>query len=204
MKKKILLFLTIIASIATFTVSCNDDDNTTTADSAIGSWKLVEAQRNGVALTLTSCQLLETYIIGQDGQFSHELFGSQSSGRTSLSAKNNGGSNVTQGDDDDDDGGDDGDDDGDDDGEDDGSDDGGDDSDDDGGTGGGGSTTCVSQSLAIGYWAHESGNAYTFTINNIPDTKNITFIENNTKFYYEVVTVVGGVSTTTRYVFQRQ
>lgn len=195
MKKTILLILTVVVCAAIFTVSCNNDDKGPAGvDTAVGTWKLIEAYEGTQTVSLTSCQLLETYIIGQDGQFSHELFGPGAGRPITTSAHKGGSGNVMNGDDDgDDDGGDDGDDDGGDDGSDDGS--------DDGGNPGG---TCVSSRLDIGYWEYSGSNNYAFIMNNIPDVKNITFIENNTKFFYEVTTVVGGVSKTTRYVFQRQ
>lgn len=203
MKKTILLLLTTILSIAFFAASCSKDDDGNAADSLIGTWKLIEVYEGSNSVSLSSCNLMETFIIGQDGQYSHELFGnSGKSGSSFFSNKSD--------DDSDDDGDDDGDDDdhsSDDDDDDDNTNPGGgtsdDDSDDDNGNGGG-SGVCASTELSIGYWLNTANDGYTFTANNIVDTKNIVFIENNTKFYYEITTVVNGVSVTKKYVFARQ
>lgn len=86
MKKTKLLFLTFIfsMSIALFTVGCSKDDDSTgtSANSFIGTWKLIETYEGAKSISLSSCDLMETYIVGRDEQFSHELFGNSNGKNT--------------------------------------------------------------------------------------------------------------------------
>ena len=58
-----ITFLTIITAFMAFTCSSDDDSSisqTTNAELIIGTWKLTSTSSNGVADTLTECDLLDT------------------------------------------------------------------------------------------------------------------------------------------------
>ena len=63
MKNLKITFLTIIAAFMAFSCSSDDDSSisqTTNAELIIGTWKLTSTSSNGVADTLTECDLLDT------------------------------------------------------------------------------------------------------------------------------------------------
>ena len=214
LSQKALAILLMLGFMITLSCNNDDDDNSNgggTTNHIIGTWKLVAEYSNGSLVTLNACKLQENYIFGQT-QFTHETYG-LTGGRMSSSypfddsLQQRGGDDDSS-DDSSDDGSDDGSDDSTDDGTDDGSDDGtddatddgSDDGSDDGGTGG----VCTVLPTIIGSWTNPNGTTYNLTANSVTDAKVIHFTDGNTKFYYEITQTVGGVTTTKKYVFQRQ
>lgn len=204
MKQRIALFLAFIATVSIF-IACNNDDNSGGANPILGTWKLVEEYSNASAVSLSTCQMEETWIFGPE-QFTHELY--ENGGKPAAASKS------ALGDDDDDEGGDEHSDDSDDssdDHSDDSSsddstpatDDSTDDSSTDDGSGTGGSGSCVNSDRVIGDWTSHN-HVYTFTANAVSDVKTITFTDANNRFYIETTTTVNGTTTVRRYVYQKQ
>ncbi|WP_296151432.1 hypothetical protein [uncultured Flavobacterium sp.] len=201
--KKITLFILVIISGIIFSNCNKDDDNVrTSTDSIVGTWKLIEEYTDGTAVSLNDCLLQETYIFGAD-QFTHEIY-SNTSGRFSQFGGDDD-DDESSDDEDDNSGSDDDEDDdhsgSDDEGSDEGSDEGTDEGDDDDGPVVG---ECLIKEQKIGFWTIQGSNNYTLTIENLPETLVINFLDNSNKFYYEKTVTVNGVQKVKRYVYQRQ
>lgn len=65
----------LITSVFLFLIGCNknDDTQTTSKDTIVGTWKLIERIENDRLIPLGICELKELYVFGPE-QYSHETF----------------------------------------------------------------------------------------------------------------------------------
>lgn len=195
MKKITAIILVLLSGFLLTNCNKDDDNMRSSANSIIGTWKLIEEYTDGTAVSLNSCSLQENYIFGAE-QFTHETYSNSSRRFETFSD-----------DDSDDEGGDDNSDDEDDDSSDDHGDDGSTDdtsddvSDDNDDNPGGGE--CLMQAQKIGFWTAQD-NRYTLTIDGVSEILTIQFTDANNRFHYEKTVMVNGVARVKRYVFQRQ
>ena len=65
--KRLILLLSVFACTLT---SCSNDDDNSSQDSIIGTWKFLEAFEDGMLLPLDACEDEETLIFATNGDFS--------------------------------------------------------------------------------------------------------------------------------------
>lgn len=69
--KKLVLLLSVFALVF---ISCSSDDDSSSQDPLIGTWKYHNYIVNGVEDTPTDCEMQETFVFSSDGTFDYTYY----------------------------------------------------------------------------------------------------------------------------------